>query len=83
MIRELSKINNKALTLVKKHTTETINFSIRAQTFVTNTPIHLEITKFYWDSKNGNILRTTGLRVIEGDSYESSKKKLVEFFNED
>lgn len=82
MIRELSKINNKALKLIKKHTTESINFSIRAQTFGISISIHLEITKYYWD-KNGGILRSTGLSVIEGDSYKAIKKKLVEFFNED
>lgn len=82
MIRELSKINNKALKLIKKHTTESISFSIRVQTFSSNTPIPLEITKYYWD-KNGGILMSTGLSVIEGDSYKASKKKLVEFFNED
>lgn len=83
MIRELSKINNKALKLIKKHTTESISFSLRAQTFSISSPIHLEISKYYWDIKNKSILRSTGTVFIEGDSYKSSKKKLVEFFNED
>lgn len=83
MIRELSKINKKALKLIKKHTTESISFSLSAQSFSMSSSIHLEITKYYWDIKNGSILRSTWIGVIEGDSYKSSKKKLVEFFNED
>ena len=83
MVRELSKINNKALKLSKKHTTESINFSIRANTYSISSPIRLEIAKYYWDIENESILRSTVIQFIEGDSYESSKKKLVEFFNED
>lgn len=83
MIRELSKINNKALKLIKKHTTKTIDFSIKTQTFgIISNLIHLEIIKFYWD-KDGIIISSAGIQFIEGDSYKSSKKKLVEFFNED
>jgi hypothetical protein len=83
MIRELSKINNKALKLIKKRTTETTTFSIRVQTLSFSSLIQLEIIKNCSDIKNGVILRTTWIRVIEGDSYKASRKKLVAFFNED